>query len=796
MKQPLPILILCISILLLSACQSPPVHPNDSSTKTQELSKFSSADELSTFLQTHEHVPIYQQYSKGIAFEQAAASADKGISQLGTAPLSIPNSASSDHRTSYSTTNIQVQGVDEPDIVKNDGKYVYVLSQQTGKISILDAYPAQQAKVISTITPENEMYFQQLFLENHKLIVVGNSYNYDIYPVPMIEANAVQEKEEKVAPQIVSRPLPRSSGPQTFVRVYDVNTPATPTLVETMTIDGNYVNARLTNGIVYLITNYWLNYANNNQLPILRTESKEMPVLANEIYYDDTYDNGYTLTTISSLRLSDSNANHASFLLGSLAQLYASQENIYLTQQKTLSPQQETEILLDELQDILSDQTRDEIQKIKNQQLLPSIEQQEISEILQPILYGYEQYSTTSEQLINTFNNALPATILAQLNKISKSTLEEQKKQRYIMQLISQYTNSQQAQEEPQKTKLQNAFKTLKQRAEQFRKRTELVQERLRQERDKTIIHKLHINDGKITLAATGIVNGVPLNSYSMDEYNNYFRIATTSGPWAQTNNNIYVFNSKLTLIGKLEGLGKTERIYSARFMNNKAFLVTFKQTDPFFVIDLSDPTTPRLLGELKLPGFSTYLHPYDDNHIIGIGRQTNEQGRQQGIKVTLFDVTDPTNPVRVAAESFESNTDSEALNEPKAVLFDKEKNLLVIPLYKYPMYNYVQPVPIMTEEKTTAKQTSTIQRPQPNAPEYLAAVFTITPTSLTLKGTISHETSVRRSLYIDNTLYTISDSMHANDLITLQQINEVKIDKTIKNEPLQYIDDGGILAR
>ncbi len=794
MKQPLPILILCISILLLSACQSPPVHPNDSYTKTQKLSQFSSPDDLSTFLHTHEQARVYQQYGKGIAFEEGRVSADKGISQLGTAPLSTPNSASSDQRTSYSTTNIQVLGVDEPDIVKNDDKYIYVLSQQKNQVTILEAYPAQTAKIISTITPENGMYFQQLFMENHKLIVIGNSYNYDIYPVPMIEANAVQEEVE---PRIVSRPLPRPSGPHAFVRVYDVTTPGTPALLETTTIEGSYVNARLTNGIVYFITNYWLNYANNIQLPTLRTESKEIPVLADEIYYDDTYDNGYTLTTISSLRLKDSNVQHASFLLGSSTQLYVSQENIYLTKQKTLSPKQETNIILDELTDILSATTREEIQRIKNERLPPSIEQAEISEILQPILYGYNPYSATAQDITLAFTNALPTTVLSELGKIVKSSLSEQKKQRYMIQLISQYTNSLQAQEEPQKTKIQNAFETLRQRSEQFRKRTELVQERLRHERDKTIIHKLHINDGKITLAGTGTVLGSPLNQYSMDEHKSYFRIVTTSGPWQDTSNNIYILDEELRQVGKLENIGTKERIYSARLMNDKAFLVTFKQTDPFFVIDLSNPTQPKIIGELKLPGFSTYLHPYDENHIIGIGRQTDEQGRQQGVKVTLFEITDPTTPKRVAAESFDTNTDSEALNDPKAVLFDNKKNLLVIPLYKYPMYNYYTPPLQVTIDDTNAAEHKKIPPPQqPQGPEYLAAVFTITPTSLTLKGTIAHETSVRRSLYIDNTLYTISNSVHMNDIPSLKEINEVKIDKTIKDEPSYHIDDGGILVR
>ena len=118
-----------------------------------------------------------------------------------------------------------------------------------------------------------------------------------------------------------------------------------------------------------------------------------------------------------------------------------------------------------------------------------------------------------------------------------------------------------------------------------------------------------------------GSVPGEVLNQFSMDEKDGYFRIATTdSENWSsETNtNNLYVLNENLEIIGKVEGLAKGEKIYSVRFIGKMGYMVTFKEIDPLFVIDLSDPTNPQVKGELKIPGYSSYLHPYDENHIIG----------------------------------------------------------------------------------------------------------------------------------------------------------------------------------
>ena len=207
-----------------------------------------------------------------------------------------------------------------------------------------------------------------------------------------------------------------------------------------------------------------------------------------------------------------------------------------------------------------------------------------------------------------------------------------------------------------------------------------------------TEIYKFNLNNANCTFAKAGDVPGSVLNQFSMDECNGYFRIATTdSTSWnSESNtNNLYVLNENLETIGKIEGLAKGERIYSVRFMGNRAYMVTFVETDPLFVIDLSNPTTPTVLGELKIPGYSKYLHPNDQTHLIAIGEDTEvvnygygDRVVTNGMKMAMFDVTDPNNPQELYNVKIgEKGTYSELLYNHKALLFSKEKNIIAFPI-------------------------------------------------------------------------------------------------------------------
>ena len=172
-----------------------------------------------------------------------------------------------------------------------------------------------------------------------------------------------------------------------------------------------------------------------------------------------------------------------------------------------------------------------------------------------------------------------------------------------------------------------------------------------------TDIHAFSIStEAPAQYAASGIVQGSLLNQFSMDEHDGYLRIITTTGsPWDECNlseSQLVVLEeqeSALMKVGQVGGLGKGESLYSARLLDDIGFAVTFRQIDPFYVLDLSDPTNPEVVGELKIPGFSTYLHPIDENYVVGIGQSATDEGRVLGLKVSLFDVSDKTDPRETA---------------------------------------------------------------------------------------------------------------------------------------------------
>jgi inhibitor of cysteine peptidase len=300
----------------------------------------------------------------------------------------------------------------------------------------------------------------------------------------------------------------------------------------------------------------------------------------------------------------------------------------------------------------------------------------------------------------------------------------------------------------------------------------------------RTSIHRIHVEGDEIEYMASGEVPGMVLNQFSMDEYDGYFRVATTTYQ-ETTSNHVYILDMGLNIVGSLEDLAPGETIYSARFMGDRGYLVTFKQVDPLFVIDLSDPYHPEELGYLKVTGYSDYLHPYDENHLIGIGKETTDAGEfawYQGVKISLFDVTDVSNPQEISKlEIGDRGTDSPVLWDHKAFLFDKSRNLMVMPLLiaEVDVSDYPEGVPSWAYGEPVWQG---------------AYVFDISlDGGISLQGRITHiesptdleegyyyyysPFSVERSLYIDDVLYTISDAkIIMNSLENLEYINEVEL--------------------
>lgn len=655
-----------------------------------ELQNFETYDEFNDFMVTS--MNQYNTYSSQILGGWNKSTEDSRSSNEITVPASVEDGQSVD----YSETNVQVKGVDEPDLVKTDGTYLYILSNN--KVLIVKAYPSDEAEILSEIEFNESLYVHNLFINQTRLVVFAESYNYPIY-----RGYSGIEKDEEME---IVEPVNWYNSPDTYIKIFDLEDIANPIEVKNIVVGGSYTGARMIGEYVYVVTTQYSYQTEvfDDEEPVVprilvNGVSSEIPL--SDIYYVDIPEKSSTITNVVSINVFDDSeeVNAELFLLGNSQTLYVSQDNIYIIYSATYCDYEMLEDLIDEI-------------------VMPK----------------------------------LSSSIENELSTVDALTLDDYQKQSVKEWIIQNYIESM-SQEDIQSIAL------------------EIVKET-----EKTIIHKIKISDGEIEYEAQGTVPGTIQNQFSLSEFDGNLRVSTTIYGWMaksylssfESENNIYVLNSTLKIVGSLENIASGEQIYATRFIGDKCYLVTYKQIDPFFVIDLSEPTNPTILGELKIPGYSTYLHPYDDQHVIGIGRD------EQEVKISLFDVTQLNNPTEVAKYEIKNNdeewywTQSSALYEHKAFLFDKEKNLLVIPVGDY------------------SKES--------------AYVFDISSSEgITLKGIVTHDmeveeqseheiwdsayyrgeygNSIKRTLYINDVLYTVSDNMvKMNDLNSLLELSTLEL--------------------
>jgi uncharacterized secreted protein with C-terminal beta-propeller domain len=318
-----------------------------------------------------------------------------------------------------------------------------------------------------------------------------------------------------------------------------------------------------------------------------------------------------------------------------------------------------------------------------------------------------------------------------------------------------------------------------------------------------TKLYKFALENGKISYSSEGLVPGTILNQFSMDEFRGNFRIATTQNDWVmgknKMSNNVYVLDSGLKTLGKLENIAPGEKIYSTRFLGNRGYMVTFKSIDPLFAFDLTNPRAPKILGELKIPGYSDYLHPYDENHLIGFGKDVDPAEAEKnpdfiyytavkGFKMGLFDVTDPAKPKEMFKEIIgDQGSYSELLYNHKALLFDKAKNLIAFPISvtqncaianncqltaNYPTTNfigaYVYGLDLQNGFKLKAKITHLNDQES---------------SDLLKNGYGNWEKSIQRILYIGDTLYTVSQgAVKANALSDFRELKMIDLAASLYN--------------
>jgi uncharacterized secreted protein with C-terminal beta-propeller domain len=282
----------------------------------------------------------------------------------------------------------------------------------------------------------------------------------------------------------------------------------------------------------------------------------------------------------------------------------------------------------------------------------------------------------------------------------------------------------------------------------------------------KTEIYKFSLSNGDITFSNKGEVMGYAINQFSLDEHNGYLRIATTQSRTSQ-GSNIFILDKTLNIVGSIRNIAKNESIQSVRFSGDKGYVVTFEQIDPLFVIDLANPKSPKILGELKIPGFSSYLHMYSDNLLIGVGTNADLEGRQNGLKISLFDISDSANPKELDSLVF-SGYVSPAQHQHKAFMISKSHGLFGIPVEKY-----VDPMDYEYSFLTFRVEGNKLEI----ASRYINQKNVAADNARYSEGYDSYQWSVKRSIYIKDTLYLYSDLMlKAFSLKTHEYLNQISL--------------------
>ena len=462
--------------------------------------------------------------------EEAYDGAMNGSAATGTNGSNLKSEsagADTDNSADHSDTNVQVDGVDEADVVKTDGKYIYILSFYERRVKIVDV-TGEKPRQLTSIKTE-DIFNCDMYLSGGRLILLG-------------EGNSEKQSTATAV-------------------IYDISDPNKPKELTRCKQSGNYLDSRLIDSRLYIITDFTINSDEitkgraESYVPSVSCKDYNGAVAAESVHFYNNC-NYPQYTVISSYDIKDGSLCGTQSVLGGSYTVYASTENI--------------------------------------------------------ITCGFAD----SDGL--------------------------------------------------------------------------------------TQVARFSIDGGEITLKASGSLNGSLLNQFSIDEYKGYFRFVLTDYNYlsktksSQTNetvsassysissteiNSLVILDGDLKETGKITDLAPGERVYSVRFMGNTTYFVTFRQVDPLFSADVSDPYNPKIIGSLKIPGFSRYLFPYGDK-LLGIGQNADEQtGRSGLMKLSMFDISDPSN-VTESSKTDISAKYSEALYNHKATIADYGKNIIGFPAY------------------------------------------------------------------------------------------------------------------
>lgn len=488
-----------------------PVEKQDTATDQAESSDIQTAK---SYDQIYEYLQANQDDQYGIddgMLEQSAVaeSAEDSTSMKSTASAdrSVAQNGKASGEAAYSETNVRQDGVDEADVVKTDGRYLYTLKDNGSAVSIVDTANGKLKEAASVRVEEDDRIREFYVNEGHLILI--SEFN--------------QEREDGTWTY---------ASTDTRVTTYDITDPEKPEKAGEVTQSGSYTSSRLTDGHLYLFTQYSVDVTSGitpkdkkDYIPYVNQQMLE----ADDIYLPP-FSQAYMYEVVSSVDIAKpGEIQDSKAIFSDGGELYVSNDNIY----------------------------------------------------------WYEtQWSDKTE----------------------------------------------------------------------------------------TVIKRISYKDGKLKAEASGKVDGYINDSFSIDEYDGYLRVVTTD----DETNGLYILDSKMKEVGSITGLAEGEQVYSARLLGDTGYFVTYEQTDPLFSVDLSDPKNPKIIGKLKIPGFSEYLHFYGENLLLGIGMDVDEDGfTTNGVKLSMFDISDSSDVKEIQKYTLENVYSAAVMYDYKAVLIDPEKNVI-----------------------------------------------------------------------------------------------------------------------
>ncbi len=558
-----------------------------------------------------------------------------------TESRTLKTSSADERADRMSGTNVQVAGIDEPDIVKTDGSSIYISNaastyryfndmpapaddRAVSSPSVMPPYHGESGtQIVDALPPEDLAIMSESIKETGDMLLVQNKKILVVLSYPDIVGYNVAD-------------------PKKPLKVWDYS------LKENTSV----VTARLLNDTVYLVTSTYLQNTGPCPVAPMKRHGVDMVIPCNTIMVPERIepvDNLYAVLAIDpSSGVTLRQTSFAADAGNTTVSMF--ENNIYVA-----SREQGTESRI--MADILLTA------------MLPHV-----SESAKARAQAIQGYDISDAGKLQEISNVFEAELVRK-----------------------------------------SADERLRIETEVGNKTQELLKARIR---DMYRTRLMRISVDTLSVAATGDVPGHLLNQFALDEYEGNLRVAVTvDGGWgsAESVNDVYVLNSALSVVGSVKDLGKTERIYSVRFMGDVGYVVTFRQIDPFYVLDLSVPTAPKVAGELKIPGYSAYLEYLGDDRVLGVGR---EEG---GVKLSIFDVSDPAKPTEKSKYVIKDSW-SEVEGNHHAFLRDADNKVFFIPGSEG------------------------------------GYIFSYANGTLSLKHTVSGY-GVRRALYLDDNFYVLSDS-------------------------------------